>query len=916
MNTTDRFRFVKRLSLTTALLALISPAFAASYTFTKIAESSPGGLSIPGGYPALNNDGQVVFDGVVGVGDTRIFLGDGGPLTTIAMTTPSGFTGFTTGGYDAGASGVAAFFAQFSGGTSISRGNGAATTTISSSTTHPHGAYLSVNAAGVVAFTLPDNDGYGIYYGSGGPATPVAFAGTARPHSTLGNPSINASGQVAYQANDPTGGPGFPTERLFVFTPGEGSTEVTNSTSGGFAVPAGLAANAVLSDSGAVAFQAMSGGALPPAGAGFIFVPSVTGVYLAEPNGTPPPAYTVSLITDTTGPYDSFSFNAIDGISINSSDTVAFRATLDSGGGHGIFTGDDPVADKVIKTGDALFGSTVTSVQFGRFALNDSGSVAFFANLQDGRSVIVRADVSQVPVLTKLYLKDDTVPTAPPLAKFKAMGVPAIDPAGHLGFKTALYHDANVNGTNDAMILADKGAVELAIVAREGDEVTGIPGSKLSSFFDPIFNGDGDVIFRAKMKVGQGNVMSSDDEGIFSDDRGAVHLGLREGGDAPGTLGTGGQPLFGSFSSVAALNGGGLVVSKLRKGVGGVDSTNDDVLHGWDDSNSPLPAAFETELLLREGSTFQLALGDSRTVKSFKLLAPLSGVGGQGRSFRFNGRAAALVTFSNSSTAIMDIEFHEAGFILSAVLPSSFSVSGLPGAQLKTIGVPTIDSAGNLAFRTAFVSGPGGVMSADDAAIVKETAPGLLAILAREGQSAPGTGSTFASFGDPVDNDDSGIVFQAKAKQNGVSVTSLTDSGIYVHDGTLVHLVAREGRPLAEYPGGEVIATFKNIVAHEAGVTFVALLRKDVGGVSSVDDMILGYHRAGDFGTVWEGPAILRENQELEVGTGDTRTVKTFKVLTPQSGVKGVGRSFNDGGQVVVYVQFTNGTFGIFRIDP
>lgn len=51
----------------------------------------------------------------------------------------------------------------------------------------------------------------------------------------------------------------------------------------------------------------------------------------------------------------------------------------------GIYTGPDRVADKVIATGDSLFGSTVTDLAFDRDGMNNKGQIAFTAHLADGR---------------------------------------------------------------------------------------------------------------------------------------------------------------------------------------------------------------------------------------------------------------------------------------------------------------------------------------------------------------------------------------------------------------------------------------------------------------------------------------------------------------------------------------------------
>jgi hypothetical protein len=63
----------------------------------------------------------------------------------------------------------------------------------------------------------------------------------------------------------------------------------------------------------------------------------------------------------------------------------------------GIFTGADPIADKVIAIGDTLFGSRVTSLSFSNKGLNNSGQLAFVAGLENGISGVFRAD-PQPPV--------------------------------------------------------------------------------------------------------------------------------------------------------------------------------------------------------------------------------------------------------------------------------------------------------------------------------------------------------------------------------------------------------------------------------------------------------------------------------------------------------------------------------------
>jgi hypothetical protein len=72
-------------------------------------------------------------------------------------------------------------------------------------------------------------------------------------------------------------------------------------------------------------------------------------------------------IADTSGPYSSFSQPSID-----NTGKVTFYAERD-GANAGIFTGPDPVTDRVIGGGDPLFGST------------DAGDVAFSYRLANAR---------------------------------------------------------------------------------------------------------------------------------------------------------------------------------------------------------------------------------------------------------------------------------------------------------------------------------------------------------------------------------------------------------------------------------------------------------------------------------------------------------------------------------------------------
>jgi hypothetical protein len=102
-------------------------------------------------------------------------------------------------------------------------------------------------------------------------------------------------------------------------------------------------------------------------------------------------------------------FTSITNLSVNDAGDFAALATLDrlpvppdmfapmlgsddDDPALGIFTGSDPVADKVIARGDELFGRPVHGLTLSRNGLNDSGQIVFTATLDGGGSVVVLAD--------------------------------------------------------------------------------------------------------------------------------------------------------------------------------------------------------------------------------------------------------------------------------------------------------------------------------------------------------------------------------------------------------------------------------------------------------------------------------------------------------------------------------------------
>jgi hypothetical protein len=314
-----------------------------------IAEFSDG-FDFLGQIPSINDDGEVAFavsdftdSGSEFVETKSIMRSDGGKPTIIATTTD----GFTQFGFEptVNNSGAVAFKAQLDTFDEFNNDWG--------------------------LFSGLGSKGKGKGKGHGGkkdtPVTTHFLSSTSKfsEFSSLSRPSINDRGDIAFEASLDGEGPGiFVTDR---------------SAADGFTTIAAPDPNVnvgwpTFNDAGTVAFQRL-----------FNDSPNQE---LVMGDGGP-----LTVIADVTGPYASF--GQIYGITppaLNDRGDVAFFAELDAGG-NGIFTGNDPVADRVIGTGDTLDGSTVVEragflpgLRFCDEALNDSGQLVFQAAFEDPRA--------------------------------------------------------------------------------------------------------------------------------------------------------------------------------------------------------------------------------------------------------------------------------------------------------------------------------------------------------------------------------------------------------------------------------------------------------------------------------------------------------------------------------------------------
>ena len=336
------------------------PATAANYVFIKVADNISGMFNNIGP-STISSDGTVVFVGQNDVG-RGVFTGRGGPTTTIADSSGpfSDFVGFPT----INAGGTVAFHAALdAGGTGIFTGSGGPITTIADASGPfsgfaPDGTPVSpaINGGAVAFRASLDAGGEGIFVGSGGPVTTIAdSSGAFRNFGSL--PDLNAAGTAVFEANLDAGGRG-------IFT-GSGGPIATISDSSG---PYDLLLGPAINDAGEVAFATVFDDHFRPA-IHFGVVKDSGGV--------------TTTVADLRFPPFS---NIRPPVSINNAGMVLLRGDLNNAlpTQQGIYTGADPVADKVIFFGDPLFGSTVRALGFVYRSLSDQGEIVFNYELATG----------------------------------------------------------------------------------------------------------------------------------------------------------------------------------------------------------------------------------------------------------------------------------------------------------------------------------------------------------------------------------------------------------------------------------------------------------------------------------------------------------------------------------------------------
>jgi hypothetical protein len=235
----------------------------------------------------------------------------------------------------------------------------------------------SINASAQVAFFAErQNRSLAVFVGDGETLTVLADT-TNSNFRTFGDAAINNSGEVVFLGFLKDFSPG-----VFVARAAKDDTNNVNDPAAPIITVVADPSSPAFSDPGVSFEDPVINARGIVADVAFLSIGNLA-VFTGNSRG-------LALRTDPGNPF----FTNSEHPSINNRGAVAFSAD-EASGARGMFVelsgGASPLA--VLQTGDSLFGSTVTSVSVGRFALSDSLRLVFEYELQDGRSGIAVASL-------------------------------------------------------------------------------------------------------------------------------------------------------------------------------------------------------------------------------------------------------------------------------------------------------------------------------------------------------------------------------------------------------------------------------------------------------------------------------------------------------------------------------------------
>lgn len=325
--------------------------------------------------------------------------------------------------------------------------------------------------------------------------------------------------------------------------------------------------------------------------------------------------------------------------------SVATGGAINGGNDDGLWAGTAGALQLVAREGTPAPG-TGAGVNYGPFnvtpVINTSGQVAFrgtlagavtagvddkgvWAGAAGGVQLVARAGDSAPQLVGGSFLDFSTQPT--------------INAAGTVAFRGTVI-GTNIDSSNDTGIWVGSNSANLAVLARERENVPGLGGIKYGQIGDfVVLNASGKAAFVAELQ--SGGVTGANNKAIFAGPLGGVQALARKGSQAPGTAA---GVLFNDFDFSVALNAGGQVAFLADLTGSGIVPGNNRGIWAVDPFGQIVKVA-------REGDTIAVGPGDNRTIGDVGLGMFINSGGGEGRWTSFNDVSQVTYTaFFNNNT--------------------------------------------------------------------------------------------------------------------------------------------------------------------------------------------------------------------------------------------------------------------------
>ena len=477
--------------------------------------------------------------------------------------------------------------------------------------------------------------------------------------------------------------------------------------------------------------------------------------------------------------------------------------------------------------------------------------------------------------------------------------LPILDAMGHVTF-AASVQGAGVTTSNDTGIWSETSGV-LSLVAREGNQAPGVAlGVNFGSFSSIKMGSEGSIAFAASL-VGSGLVVVND-TGIWSASAGQLQLVAREGSQAPGVArralfadlqGAGDSRPMVDASGRVAFFAGAFPVTGVWLGHPG--SLTPVMLSGNQAPSLPAGAKFDFGFPFADGN---MAINSAGKV-AFRAIVSGGGIAGDPSIWTTASGTVSLVALTGDSA------------------PGTPSGANFGSYWNPIFGTPVINDAGFVAFAGSLQTDSGGVTMFNDSGIWSQGS-GALTLIAREGSHAPGTpeGVVFGQFAGAAQTENrpaidsfGRVAFRADLRALA-GLDANNNSGIWSEASGTLSLVAREGDQAPGASPGERFFAFNQdpVINSKGHIAIWAALQKD--GVFTG----YGLWVQGDSNGL---KLVVRSGDLFQIAPGTFRTVSSVSFgKGPSFGsagdYNGGYMAFNDAQTLALYLDFSDGTSGIF----